>query len=428
MKGKIVALLLLVTRVMAQEIQVSSVDQLFELALSRNLALQNTALERDLSVITRKIASVNAFSPRLPVSWQGLDNIALQRTYVPGTIFGQEEGTYKELVMGQKYVATLNLSPQFDLLHFGNLAQRKTAALNEKLASLNEKQAQRDIFLDINAAFHNVISFDRQKRILEENLEVARKIKAVIRHRFEEGIARSQEVNEADVNVITLENSLDQLEQNRQLQVELLKLLTRSEISIVEVAGQAPATIPPAQSRLDADLAEIRTQMAEQDVFTAKRDQWPVLSAVSSFNWQDLDNRFFYGSGASSIYFAYVGLKLSWDLPTNVQKISNLKNKQVQLKIARNNLEQAEEQQSYANLQRTAELRKAQSQWEAQQKIEMLKKDTFEKNFAQFEENILDLDKLLIAQNDWLNSSLNRATAAVSMLYNYQILRINNGY
>ncbi|MCY1374370.1 hypothetical protein D9M69_617090 [compost metagenome] len=153
-----------------------------------------------------------------------------------------------------------------------------------------------------------------------------------------------------------------------------------------------------------------------------------MLSAVSSFNWQNLDNRFFYGSAGSAIYFAYVGLKLSWDLPTNVQKISTLKNKEVQLKIAENNRKLAEEQQAYSNFQRATELRKARRQLESQEKIETLKKDTFEKNYAQFEENILPLDKLLIAQNDWLVSSLNRVTGTVNVSYNYQILRINNRY
>ncbi|MCD8539897.1 MAG: TolC family protein [Leadbetterella sp.] len=153
-----------------------------------------------------------------------------------------------------------------------------------------------------------------------------------------------------------------------------------------------------------------------------------MLSAVSSFNWQNLDNRFFYGAGSSAIYFAYIGLKLSWDLPTNVQKISNLKNREIRLKVAENNLALAEEQETYARFQQETELKKARSQLESLEKIEALKQDTFEKNYAQFEENILSLDKLLISQNDWLTGRLNRAAGAVNVRYNYQILKINNRY
>ena len=428
MKAKIICLLLLAFNVSAQEVTVSSVEDLFELALSRNVSLKNAALQRELAAMTRKIAAVNAFSPRVPVSWQALDHIALQSTYVPGTIFGQPEGTYKELVMGQKYAATLNLSPQFDILHFGNLAQRRAAALNEEITGLEQKKAERDLFLDINAAFHNVISYDRQRVILEENLDLARKIHDVVRNRREEGIARNQEVNEAEVNVLTLENNLDQLEVNRALQTALLKLLTRTDIRVQDGAFNGGSFAASAEGHLDTDLARTRLRAAEQDVVSARKEQWPVLSAVSSFNWQNLGNQFFYGAGGNPIYFAYVGLKISWDLPTNAQKISHLTNKQVQWKMAENNLKMAEEQEQYANFQRSGELEKSRRQLEAQQKIEALKKDTFDKNYAQFEENILPLDQLLISQTDWLASSLNRAAGSANLKFNYHVLMINNRY
>ncbi|MCD8539898.1 MAG: TolC family protein, partial [Leadbetterella sp.] len=145
--------------------------------------------------------------------------------------------------------------PQFDILNFGNRAQRKTAVLNEDFAVLSEKQAQRDIYLQLNAAFHNLLSFDKQKSILEENLEISGRILGIVRDRFEEGVARSQEVNEAEVNVVTVENSLVQLEQNRRLQMELLKLLTRSEDDI-RIKEEVVADVwLAAAGTLETDLA-----------------------------------------------------------------------------------------------------------------------------------------------------------------------------
>jgi OMF family outer membrane factor len=52
------------------------------------------------------------------------------------------------------------------------------------------------------------------------------------------------------------------------------------------------------------------------------------------------------------------------------------------------------------------EYEKALLQNENFRKIYTLKKDTYEKNFNQFKENILPLDKLLISQNDMLTSRL----------------------
>lgn len=406
----------------------AQLDELFTLALYHNLKLKNTALQKELAQVTSKIAAINAFSPRVPVSFQAIDNISLQTMYVPGVIFGQPEGTYKELVMGQKYVGTVNISPQFDILNFGNRAQKKSALLNEESAALDEKAAQRDIYLQVNSAYHNILSFKAQRLVLEENLAIAQKIKTVIKNRLDEGVARIQEANEAEVNVITLEDQIYQLDQNMALQYELLKVLTGTSILPEINAPSEMNTLIRAESSMDVTLAHVKSKMAAQEVFAAKRDQWPVLSAISSFNWQNLSNSFFYGAGSNAIHYSFIGLRLNWDLPTNVQKISNIRNKQIQFKMAENTEKMAMEEQVSVNNQREIELKKAKGQWETFKRIESLKKDTFIKNYAQFEEEILSLDMLLISQNDWLNSQLNLATGAANVNYNFEVIRINNLY
>src|SRR5690606_6189096 len=92
-------------------------EELFLQAKVKNEALVNTSYQRELASLARKVADWNRFNPRAPLSYQALDNISLQKMLVPGVLFGLPEGTYKEMVMGQKYSATLSVSPQFDLLN-----------------------------------------------------------------------------------------------------------------------------------------------------------------------------------------------------------------------------------------------------------------------------------------------------------------------
>ena len=61
-------------------------------------------------------------------------------------------------------------------------------------------------------------------------------------------------------------------------------------------------------------------------------------------------------------------------------------------------------------------------------KIHDLKKDTYEKNFNQFKENILPLDKLLISQNDMLVSKLNIVSSLANIGFNKTKIEINNGF
>ena len=62
------------------------------------------------------------------------------------------------------------------------------------------------------------------------------------------------------------------------------------------------------------------------------------------------------------------------------------------------------------------------------QKVFDLKKDTYEKNYNQFKENILPLDKLLISQNDMIISKLNIITALANIGFNKNKIEINNKF
>ena len=61
-------------------------------------------------------------------------------------------------------------------------------------------------------------------------------------------------------------------------------------------------------------------------------------------------------------------------------------------------------------------------------KIADLKKDTYDKNYNQFKENILSLDKLLISQNELLQSKLNLVLALASISFNKNKIDINNKF
>ena len=60
------------------------------------------------------------------------------------------------------------------------------------------------------------------------------------------------------------------------------------------------------------------------------------------------------------------------------------------------------------------------------EKIYQLKKDTFEKNKNQFDEEILPLDKLLLSQNEFITSELNLASALANCGFSKYKILINN--
>ena len=148
---------------------------------------------------------------------------------------------------------------------------------------------------------------------------------------------------------------------------------------------------------------------------------------MSSFSWQNLSNESFFNSKSNNTNFNYLGLKLNLELPT-AQRIANTKNKSIQMKILSSIEEHAIKENDIKNQQLIMDLEKAIKQSDNLKKIVDLKKDSYEKNYNQFKENILPLDKLLIAQNDLLGSKVNLVLALATISFNKNKRDINNKF
>jgi OMF family outer membrane factor len=98
------------------------------------------------------------------------------------------------------------------------------------------------------------------------------------------------------------------------------------------------------------------------------------------------------------------------------------------MKMLSNSEEHAVKENDIKNQQLIMDLEKAIKQSNNLKKIVDLKKDSYEKNYNQFKENILPLDKLLIAQNDLLGSKVNLVLALATISFNKNKIDINNKF
>lgn len=410
----------------------TSFKEVLEYVKSTNHQFKNAEWQMRLADLTGKTAKFNLLNPRIPASVQVLDNITQQVSFLPGQVFGQPEGTFKEVTIGQQYASTFSIQPQFDIINLANYAQIKSAKTNQLLVENQNKINEQNVYDQINMVYFNILSFNEQKKILEENIVVAKDILRIIRNKFTEGIARKQEVNEAESNLITLQDKLQQIDLNTEIQYQTLNLFLENSVkaSLSEDLWRYENSSNPVatQNSLLAENAKLQYELSEQEYKGLKFQNYPVLSFISSFNWQNLSNNFAFAKNSDWINFNYIGLKLSYDVPTTVAKYSNLKSKKIQLEIAKNNQEFSRKENENRNRQMILEYEKAVLQNENFKKIYTLKKDTYEKNFNQFKENILPLDKLLISQNDLLASQLNVVYSIANMGFAKTKIEISNRF
>lgn len=432
-KWKIILLIMLfsITKNFSQEEkQVNSLSEVLQLSKEKNYAIRNATLQTQLANITKKTAFGNVLNPRIPTSAQALNNFKQQVSFLPGPIFGLPAGTFKEVTMGQQYTSTFSVQPQFDILNFGSIAQIKSAKINEQLIENQNIINEQIVYNQINGVYFNLLSIATQKKIIQENIKIAESLLRINQNKFKEGITRKQDVNEAESNLITLQNNLSQLLLNEQIQQQSLALFFENEINLDLKENLSDyenvQEIVNSTSLFKSENYKLQYQMMEQDLKIARLQQLPILSFISSFNWQNVSNKNYFDANSNWQNFNYVGLKATWDFPTNIQKLATVYNKKIQVAILKNNSEHAEKENEVANKQLEIEYEKAVEQFKNFKKIYVLKKDTFEKNFNQYKEQILPLDKLLISQNEVLISEINMINALANIGFSKNKIMINN--
>lgn len=431
-KNKIILFLILSSSnlIFAQEIKsFSNLNEVLDYSKTQNFMFENAKFQSQLAVLAKKTAIGNVINPKINTSIQVQDNINLPISYLPAEAFGGASGTYKEVQIGQQYVSTFNIQPQFDIINLSSFAQIKSAKINQQLVDNQNKINEQNLYEKITGVYFNILSFKAQKEVVEENILIAENILEIISEKNKEGIARKQEVNEAEVNLILLQDKLEQLEMNIKIQYEILNLFFENKIkgnltqTIWEYKNETFITVN--DNNLQNRSSELQTQLALQEYQSLRRQNYPTLSFISSFNWQNLSNDQFFSPLSNWQNFNYIGLKLGWELPT-IQRLSNIKTKKIHIEILQKTNEQIKVETESKKEQLDLEFQKSIKQLINFQKVFEFKKDTYEKNFNQFREGVLPLDKLLIAQNDMIISKLNIVSALTNIGFNKSKIEINN--
>ncbi len=409
----------------------TSLEEVWKDVKQSNTIFKNAAIQSELAELARKTAIGNVINPRLPVGFSMLDNTRLQNNFIPAEIFGGPAGTFREVTFGQQYNALLSLQPQFDIFNLSAISQIKSAKINQELTESQNLLNEKTLYESVNATYYNIVSLKNQQKVLTQNIEIATQIKAKVNDRFKEGVIRKQDVNEAEVNLIALQDKLEQLVFSISIQENVLSLLLENKWYPVvgeDLTSYVLDNVPsPTSGNIQYQNAMLQSKMLHQDIKVLQHQYYPTLSFTSSLNWQNLSNDFFFANNSSGIHYNFIGLKIGWDLPT-VQRLSTIKNKKYQLQTLANNELHIQNETKSKDQQLAIEYEKAQKQWSNFKSIADLKEDTYLKNFNQYNENILPLDRLLTSQNDMLNSQLNVVVALANIAFAKHKIIIHNQY
>ena len=428
---KIIFFLLLFSNVKAQDsLSLKSIDDVLAYAEKNATVLKVSNEQTALTKYQTLISKINIFNPKGNVTASATDFLELPSNFLPAEIFGGVPGTFKEVKFGQQYISSIGITPQIDLINIQSWQKIKASKINENLSNKTQLLIKKNLFENLAMTYYSIISIQKQIEILNVNYTNNQKIEEVVRNKNKEGLVRSQDVNQAAVNLLQIEDKKMQLETTLLQQINALKVLcdinfdTKLNLSNPEIEINEFQKIE-VKSKLISEQSILQKELNKQELKSYNSSFYPTLSAIGNWTYQDNSNIGFFNTNATSFQSSYIGLRLNYLLPESSkfqQKITLKTN----LTIASENAKHSELQEKNANEQLKLDFQKSMDSFIISKKIVALKTDTYNKNLEIFKQNLVSIDNLLISFNDKLNAELSVVVNEINTNYLKIKININN--
>ncbi len=277
------------------------------------------------------------------------DYLKIPTTLLPGEFFGQP-GTFIPVKFGVKYQSNIgaNLSQIiFDPDYLVGLQARKTY---KQLYERSYTRSKIETNVNVTKAYYQVLVSNEQIRLLDANLKQLKQQLDETTAQNKQGMAEKIDVDRLTVqynNLVTnRENTIRLLGLNYQLLKfqmgmpigdELLLKDKLEDIKLDDNVADVGADTTFYRNRIEYGLLETQKKLNEYDVKRKKGQFLPKLTANANYTSSYQDN------GFSNLYkmnfpSSYIGLTLNIPIFTGFQHVNQLKQSQINVLKAENNL------------------------------------------------------------------------------------------
>lgn len=416
-----------------KNLQFSSLDSIFLYAENHSSNIK-AGDEQSLLAKWTKLASIgNTINLRSPISASWTDNTELPVSYVPAEMFGGPAGTLKELSFGQEYVTNYAITPQIDIINLGAWTKIKSASINQKLTETNNLIAKKNLFESISAAYYNILSIQNQISAVKENIDAADSILTIATNKFNQGIVREQDKNNAKINLLNVQDKYAQLTSSLEQQYNTLKLLCdiQPDVSLqlipktsdpLTATGtlECKSSLLEKQNKLQSDYLKSELRSSRMLTFA------PTVSFIFNQAWQESSDVGFFDSNSNKFSTQYFGLKVTVPLPFDVNRLSQNYTTKINYSISKINSEHGTLQNQINNKQLELDYQKALTGYSTSKQINELKEMNYSKSMNQYKEGILSTENLLLSFTDKVNAQLNLISATSSLQFAQSKIKINN--
>lgn len=298
------------------QLQFSSLQEIWSYADQHNIQIITHQAAKSVADKSVQQAYAAVF-PVISANGAFTDNLTIQSTLIPANLLNPAApaGTYAEATFGKRYIYNAGGSAQFDLLNTKDWFAIKSEKLSREIAALNIAKLKADLHEQLANSFYSYLLLSKAEELSRENLQTATELYVIAKNKFTEGLVSEVTVNTALINEQKAAKSLDIAVENKQLQLNSIKLIlnTSDNISISVDAATEPVFIADTVFAEDPNVKISYTQML------VSKTQWqsskaafaPTISAVYQYNTQIAASDFLKFGNSNTTPQQYWGLRLS---------------------------------------------------------------------------------------------------------------------
>lgn len=340
----------------ADKVSSFTIEQAQSYALEHNRSLQNRELDKERAEedVTETLSQG---LPQVSAEGRARRNFDVRTNVISFGLPGQEPQK-SEVRFGTNYraQASVNVSQMiFDGTFFLGL---KASRVYVNLSKKQYQQSRRDTRAKVAKAYYSCLVTQRNKAILQKNVEQVEQNLYETRQRFQNGMVEELDVDRQRLTLQNLRNQLSKVSRERDVARKLLKFQMgypigdslvlqeslQTQLPDLKTAKSIPSDFQPEQ-RLGYQELEVREKLAALSKRRYQAAYLPKLDAFATHLQLAQRDGFNFLEGSRPWFpSTYAGLSLSIPIFSGFQKSARIQKAKIDLKKLQNRKQNLEEQ------------------------------------------------------------------------------------
>jgi outer membrane protein TolC len=409
-----------------------NLDSLLQYATVKNIPLQSGDIRLQQAKKARLAAVLSIPDVTGNISFSYTNNTRLPVNLFPAETFGGQAGTFREVQTGIQYVSNLNENIDIKLLNLRGWENLKLSKLNIETTASDNRLTLKSLQEQIAGIYFNILNLQQQVFNSRQNLLIADTLRSITQNKYEYGLLKQQDVNDATVNYLNAEEAVRQggfLITQQYLALKILCDIPESDSILITQQLSKETAI--ADLKVDVNALSFQNSLLKEKTAWSNYKQYkyalyPTLSFFQAYTTQQFNTRGkLFDNRVNWIPSSYVGLRLNIPIP-GANSITQASKAKYDYMLAQKASEQAAIKAGLELKQLSADYYKAASQAKANEAIYKLRTDTYEKNLRLYKEGLLSPDLILNSYTAMVNSHYNLVAAQINCLLAKAKIDINN--